>query len=110
VSEVTGATSDGYHTFAELYDHRITLFVALCRVIDHRTGCRVWRSKLHSDGTSIDGWFVLGLDKEPGRQITYHLPMSWWSETDFAEDYACAPEFDHHSSADVLERLKAVSP
>ena len=23
--------SDGYHTFEELYDHRITLFIALCK-------------------------------------------------------------------------------
>lgn len=29
--EVTGKTSDGYHTFDELYEHRITLWIALCR-------------------------------------------------------------------------------
>jgi hypothetical protein len=25
--------SDGYHTFKELYDHRVKLFVALCNAI-----------------------------------------------------------------------------
>jgi len=28
----TGKISDGYHTFDELYDHRITLWIALCRL------------------------------------------------------------------------------
>ena len=102
--------SDGYHTFDELYDHRIKLWIALCRVrvsaadeggYDH---C-VWRSVLHSDGTGFDGWFVLGMFKDAGRQITYHLPMSRWSDCDFAETLSRAPEFDGHTSADVLERI-----
>lgn len=29
-----GEVSDGYHTFNELYDHRIKLFITLCRVIE----------------------------------------------------------------------------
>jgi len=48
--EITGqmrSPSDGYHTFDELYDHRITLFIALCRFVDNRVfiGGEVWRSK-----------------------------------------------------------------
>ncbi len=26
-------TCDGYHTFDELYDHRITLYISLCKQI-----------------------------------------------------------------------------
>lgn len=111
---VTGKTSDGYHTFDELYDHRVTLWIALCKISmmvetdDGESHDHVWRSKLHSDGTSFDGWFLLGFNKKPGEQMTYHLPMSRWSDTDFAETLARAPEFDGHTSADVLERLKEI--
>ena len=50
--------SDGYHTFTELYEHRIALFIALCRARsedDKFYGIdEIWRSKLHSDGTSFE--------------------------------------------------------
>lgn len=104
--EETGKISDGYHTFDELYEHRITLFIALCKNLDGYKYANAWRSKLHSDGTSFDGWFILGINKEKGEQITYHLPISKWEETNFAEDLEKAPEWDGHTSNDVLERLK----
>lgn len=109
--------SDGYHTFKELYDHRITLFIALCKCLhfdenqveDDGSSC-VWKSKKHSDGELTFGgtWFVLGINKEAGRQMTYHLPMSEWDNCSFATELETAPEWDGHSSADVLQRLKAV--
>ena len=109
----TGLLSDGYHTFDELYDHRITLFIALCRTqayIENEFGCSrfVWRSKTHHDGSSWDGWFIMGIGKEKGGQISYHLPLSRWDETDFSETLDKAPEWDGHTSADVLERIKAL--
>lgn len=96
--------SDGCHTMSELYEHRHELFLALCRYISDCTP--VWRSRLHSDGTSLPGWFVLGIRKGPGQQITYHLPMSRWEESWFAETLERAPEFDGHTSEDVLEKLR----
>lgn len=103
--------SDGYHTFTELYDHRITLFITLCKAVSslearESRGVEVWRSKLHSDGSAFEGWFILGIFKEKGKQITYHLPLSRWEETEGAETLEKAPEWDGHSAADVLERLK----
>ena len=95
--------SDGYHTFDELYDHRITLYIALCKSL--RNG-NVWRSQKHSDGSNYDGWFLLGIWFEKGKQITYHIPNERWEETEFAENLDKAPEFDGHTSADVLERIK----
>ncbi len=68
----------------------------------------MWRSKAHSDGTTYDGWFILGIAKAKGYQITYHLPMSEWENTEFAETLETAPEWDKHTSADVLERIKTL--
>lgn len=119
--------SDGYHSIQDLYDHRVTLFITLCKVmtkwitgkpmtIDESTG-RVkeywgesylpWRSKKHSDGKpAYDGWFIMGISKHTGAQISYHLPLSRWGETDFAETLDQAPMWDGHTSSDVLKRLK----
>lgn len=102
VNEVS--ISDGYHTFDELYDHRITLYIALAKVYEKSRD--VWRSQIHSDGTNYDGWFMLGIGKEKGKQITYHIPNKRWDETNFAEDLDKAPEFDGHTSQDVLQRIK----
>ena len=114
--------SDGYHSIQDLYDHRITLFIALCRCMESGISqnqqaimgreaehpMRPWRSKLHSDGSVMQGWFIMGIGKEKGEQISYHLPLSRWDETGFAETLEKAPEWDGHTSDDVLERLKGL--
>lgn len=110
---------DGYHTFDELYEHRIELFIALCKITqrwsdeDQRGALQdfdnPWRSKLHSDGSFLKGWFIMGIgNKEPGKQITYHLPLSRWDDVDFAETLEKAPEFDGHTSDDVINRLRDI--
>ena len=104
--------SDGYHTFGELYDHRIALWLALCRsdvYLSNQNGepSDVWRSKAHSDGVVWDGWFILGMGKAKGQQMTYHLPITDWEKCEFAETLEKAPEWDGHTSADVLTRLHA---
>jgi hypothetical protein len=112
-NEMKKCNCDGYHTFDELYDHRITLYIALCRTIENGTMADhgyVWRSKRHSDGELCFGTgtqYVLGIGKKNGEQITYHIPIERWSETDFAKTFDIAPcVFDGHTSDDVLERLK----
>lgn len=102
-AEVKGKISDGFHSFDELYNHRIALFIALCRQFVRKYP--VWKSKNHSDGSVWDGWFVLGLDTMKGKQITYHLPISEWDKCNFAMSLSEAPPFDGHTSCDVLERL-----
>lgn len=92
--------SDGHHTFEELYEHRITLWMSLCRRLDS------WKSRKHSDGSVMHGWFVLGVGVEDGQQITYHLPERKWDECGFAVTLEHAPEWDGHTSNDVLERLR----
>lgn len=98
--------SDGYHTFKELYDHRIVLWIALCKSL--KALHRVWKSKLHFDGTSYEGYFILGMLGKDGKQMTYHVPNKWWDACEFADTYANAPEFDGHTSEDVLKRVLKV--
>lgn len=109
-----GKVSDGYHTFDELYEHRIILFIALCRLLSRQEKAIgyvqsgdgfVWRSKLHTDGSSWKGWFIMGINKVEGEQITYHLPIGKWEETKFADTLDKAPVFDDHTPEDVLKRL-----
>ena len=106
--EINGSTSDGYHTFDELYEHRFVLWIALCRKTAATTREQwnpTWRSKFNGDGSHYEGWFLLGMFSEPGHQITYHLPLSRWDECGFARTLEKGQEFDGHTSADVLERI-----
>jgi hypothetical protein len=107
MTEITGETSDGYHTFNELYAHRGHLFVALCAALD--SGYDIWRSKSHADGSSYPGFFIMGIGKVPGRQITYHMPDGYWALTEFAETLERAPEWDNHTPVDVLTRLRRIT-
>lgn len=111
----TNLVSDGYHTFGELYDHRIALFITLCNLLylPHSRGKIAgdipWKSKLHHDGTMFDGWFIAGIGTEKGKQISYHLPIKDWDKLRVVA-YDKAPEWDGHTSVDVVERLLKLSP
>jgi hypothetical protein len=96
---VDGKTSDGYHTFDELYEHRHALFAVACRFLDG------WKSKLHDDGTMFDGWFIAGIETAQG-QATYHMPMRLW-EGFPARELEKAPAWDGHTPNDVIDRLRA---
>ncbi len=108
----TNQISDGYHTFGELYEHRIILFIALCKRLNSLPGdymsplhSEIWKSKKHSDGSEWDGWFIMGIGLEKNHQITYHLPSSKWNDCVFAKELPNAPIFDGHTSVDVLARI-----
>lgn len=104
-----GQISDTYHTFDQLYDHRHALFIALCASIDVgnyevNSPNTVWKSTHHHDGSNYDGYFIMGINGPKG-QISYHLPLSLWNRCAFAETRHSAPEWDGHTSDDVIERL-----
>jgi len=106
----TNLVSDGYHTFGELYEHRFVLFIKLCRFLEdhpYKGRMEVWKSKLHHDGSSYDGWFIMGIGTVKGEQISYHLPLSRWDECDVSI-MDRAPEWDGHTPADVISRLKTL--
>ncbi len=104
--DVSGV-SDGYHTFKELYEHRIRLFVALMR---SHPGLS-WRAREHDDGSAFDGWFIAGMCL-PSGDITYHLPNRMWSVLDDGgiKTLTRAPRWDGHDSDDVLFRLTCFHP
>ena len=99
-----GEISDGYHSFAELYEHRHALFIVCCR----SNPALAWKSWLHDDGSDYPGWFIAGLNL-PGGNVTYHLPSRLWDELNVRE-LERAPEWDGHTSRDVIERLKKFQP
>lgn len=102
----TNLISDGYHTFGELYEHRIVLFIALSNLL-YRQGKYCWKSKKHADGSEWEGWFIAGIDENKGHQISYHLPIKYWdSLRTFALDKA--PEWDGHTPSDVIKRVEAM--
>ena len=101
----TGSISDGYHSFDELYAHQIALFKALCiQLMNGSSLINVWKSKLHSDGSHLEGRFVSGIGVDAGKQITYHVPLSEW-DTWPGDEMNTAPKWDGHTSTDVLKRL-----
>ncbi len=100
MTDTTGQISDGYHTFDELYDHRYTLYVAL--MLSHPE--LSWRTLLHDDGTSFDGWFVAGMSLPTG-DVSYHLPMSFWDKLSVVETRERVLEFDGYTSQDVVKRI-----
>jgi hypothetical protein len=101
-----GEISDGYHTIEDLYKHRNLLFVHLCKQLHSSGKAEVWRSIKDANGSLSKGWFLLGLHKEDGDQITYHLPIEFWNVTMFAETLDRGL-WDGHTSDDVLNRLIA---
>ena len=95
--------SDGYHTFRELYEHRYRLFLALMQAY-YPLACK---SLKNHNGSQWEGWFIAWI-RLPTGQISYHLPMRFWDECPGAIHETCY-DYDGHTSADVLERLKRIS-
>ena len=97
---VTGETSDGYHTFNELYHHRAVLFSVIVR--DHSD--LAWKSKLHNDGTMYDDMFIVGIETPQG-QATYHYDIEpYWEMFDCGE-LERAPEWDGHTPDEAIARI-----
>lgn len=92
-------TSDGYHTFTELYDHRHWLFICLA----NRMKRTAWKSWRHDDGTMFTGMFIAGIETPEGH-ITYHMPRKLYKELKI-RSLEYAPKWDGHTPADVIIRL-----
>ena len=98
--EINGETSDGYHTFDELYYHRTALFACLVALQPRQMAFKSWK---HSDGTMYDGMFIAGIYTSGG-WCTYHCEAKWWPLFDCHEQ-EFAPEWDGHTPSDAIHRL-----
>lgn len=105
--EIDENTSDGYHTFKELYDHRIALFIALIKANPEIS----YRANNNDDGNWYEWWFVAGIHT-PNGDISYHLPndkrtaLDWYGISTTLN----APKRDWHTPADVVNRLLMFEP
>jgi len=102
--KITGSTSDGYHTFDELYRHRGILFALICA--DHKE--IAWKSKKHHDGTMYDGMFLCGIDTPYG-QATYHMDLEPFWNMIKVRELETAPEWDGHTPDMALNRIAAMA-
>lgn len=83
--------SDGYHTFGELYEHRLALTAVVASWAAQRPEPAAWRSKAHHPDDSPmfeGGYFIVGIELDTG-PITYHYKLPHW------DDFAAVPELDH---------------
>lgn len=92
--------SDGYHTFADLYEQRLILSAALAKNNPH-----AWKSKRHEDGSEPfgGGWFIMGFDTDEGC-YTYHYELKDWDSFQCKELEKGKP-WDGHTSRDVRRLL-----
>jgi len=93
----TGETSDGFHTFNELYYQRMVLFITIC----NQNLDIAWKSKFHDDGTMFDNYFICGLTTPEG-EYTYHYHMENWEHFKKVKELPNAPAFDGHTEKDVV--------
>jgi hypothetical protein len=108
---VDGNTSDGYHTFNELYEFRKAYNAALFNELAAGGKCSVHKSWRHHDGELCfgGGWFIV-VAILPDGQISNHYEAKDWDLFAIPETAKALFEFDGHTGADVLNRLKAYRP
>lgn len=97
---ITGETSDGYHTFNELYHHRAVLFSVIVSCYPERA----WKAKKHHDGTMYDGMFIVGIET-PSGQATYHYDVIPYWDMFKCRELESAPKWDGHTPAQAIERI-----
>ena len=102
---INGETSDGYHTFNELYHHRAVLFSVIVKAFPDKA----WKSKQHNDGTMYDGMFIVGIETPEG-QATYHYDIDPYWDMFECQELERAPEWDGHTPAQAIERIEKLEP
>lgn len=101
-------TSDGYHTFAELYHYRMLYNALLFNEWAARGVYDVHKSERHSDGELAfgGGWFVVSAQLPTG-QVTNHYEMADWDRF-HVPIRDTAAEWDGHTPQQAAERLAAM--
>ncbi len=102
---ITGDTSDGYHTFNELYHHRAVLFSVIVKAFSEKA----WKSRKHHDGTMYDDMFIVGIETPEG-QATYHYDIDPYWKMFQCKEVEFAPEWDGHTPEQAIERIRKLEP
>ena len=106
---IDGNTSDGYHTFNELYEFRKAYNAALFNEWSAGGKCSVHKSWRHHDGELCfgGGWFIV-VAVLPEGQISNHYEARDWSLFAIPETERALFKFDGHNGSDVVARLKVL--
>ena len=98
-------TSDGYHTFKELYEFRKIYNACLFNEWSEQRKFYVHKSERHSDGELCfgGGWFIV-VATLPTGDISNHYEMKDWDLFQCRAEEK-AKEWDGHTAKDVVERL-----
>ncbi len=119
IVKVTEDTSDGYHTFKELYEFRKVYNAVLFNewgkiyngkfeqgIMDFKPKYDVHKSWKHNDGEFCfgGGWFIV-VAMLPSGQISNHYKAGDWDLFKIPEVEKAKYPFDGHTSEDVIERL-----
>jgi hypothetical protein len=123
-STITEDTSDGYHTFKELYEFRkiynATLFNEWGKQMERNSKWvsednqpvnlpkyDVHKSWRHNDGELCfgGGWFIV-VANLPSGQISNHYQAHDWDLFEIPVYEKAKYPFDGHTSKDVIDRLK----
>jgi len=107
--EAPGDTSDGHHTFRELYEHRraLTAVLAAAAATDNES----WRSRRHhpdDDPMFEGGYFIVGIELPTGT-ITYHYKLKHWDDFAAVPERPHAPKWDGASPDDTITRLLSLA-
>ena len=109
-SSVTEDTSDGYHTFKELYEFRkvynAALFNEWAKLYSDYDVHKSWK---HNDGELCfgGGWFIV-VAILPDGQISNHYKAEDWDLFKIPEVEKAKYEFDGHTSADTIKRINGI--
>lgn len=104
-------TSDGYHTFKELYEFRMLYNALAFNELAKNKEYKVHKSKKHNTGEECfgGGWFIV-IAYLPSGQISNHYELKDWHLFQ-CEEKELADEWDGHTSQEVVKRIyEALTP
>lgn len=100
--------SDGYHTFDELYEHRMIYNAAFAKLCT-KHNIKVETSTRHSDGNLCfgGGWFIINILLPTGKLISNHYKTSnYHLFVKLPYSSTSKIKYDGHTTKDCLIRLE----
>lgn len=98
--------SDGYHSFKDLYEHRLALTAALFNTLAKEHNVQVHKARYHHDGGGFPGYFIVVAELPTGT-ISYHYENKDWDKFHILAYESSPVPFDGHTADDTIKRLLA---